>query len=58
MSHQLEFWATEQNRPPAGLIWTELDAKQRTAVIALLARMIGRATHAQRIHEGEEKEDE
>ena len=56
--HQLEFWAAEQNPPPTGLIWMDLDAEERTAAIGLLARMITRAVHPQRVPEIEENEDE
>ena len=57
MPHQLEFWAAEQNPPPAGPIWTDLDAEERTAVIALLVRMITKAVHPQLALTIEENED-
>lgn len=58
MPYQLEFWTAEQNRPQAGLIWTDLDAEERIAVTALLARMIAQAAHPQQAPRIEENEDE
>jgi hypothetical protein len=58
MPYQLEFWTAVQNRPPAGLIWMDLDAEERTAVIALLVRMITQAVHPRPVPSMEENEDE
>lgn len=56
MSRQLEFWTPEQPPPPAAPRWKDLklDAEERTAVIALLVRMISKAVHPRPAHEKEE----
>jgi hypothetical protein len=56
--HPLEFWITEQPTPPGALPWKDLNAEERTAVIALLVRMITKAAHPRPDRKKEENDDE
>ena len=58
MPQQLEFWITEEPRPPASSRWEELDIEQRTALTALLARIISKVVHPQQTHEVKEQGNE
>jgi len=44
--------------PPGMLRWKDLDAEERTTVIALLARMITKAVHPKLTHQKEENPNE
>ena len=58
MPQQLEFWITEEPRPPASSRWEELGMEQRAALITLLARMISKAFPPQQTQEPEEQGNE
>lgn len=58
MSHQMEFWILEHAPPPSVPAWKDLGAEERTALVAILVRMIAKAVDPQLIHETEEQSHE